>query len=1025
MLRKRFSVVRVLEACLFSALACSCNAASGSDRSIAQFAHTTWGPKDGAPSPVTALAQTSDGYLWVGGTTGLYRFDGVTFERYEPQSGGRLPVDSVTALLALPNGDLWIAYTPGEISLLRSGNAKNYTTHDGLPSQWIMSLSQDREGAIWAATGSGLMRFEGERWRQVGRDWNFEGKVARALFVDRQGALWVDTDGTLLQLPLGARRFQPTGIAVGFVPQIAQAPDGKLWMAESTRSVRPIPLFDKRKPNDDAEIQVGSQAVLFDGEGALWVTTLGNGIVRCQAPEVLKGINGISSSSVESFTAKDGLSDDIVRSILQDREGNIWVGTNGGLDRFRKTNLVPVILPLKTFNAVAAPGSEGDVWVAKPESMVRVHGGRAEHAPLLPSGALSAYRDSSGAIWWICADAIFRYNAGSYTKIPLPWLPKPDAPRDVVATSDNSGTLWLSADREGVFYRKDGVWHRLPIVPAVADLTPRTAYTDWMGRAWFGFVGGTILVVNKDNSQRVFSAGESLAGSVSGINGRGRHVWVVGQSGLAFFDGEHFRQIAPADAETFGSALAVEETSDGDLWLAEDLRVIKIAAAEIHQVLGDPFYRVKYRSFDSSDGLSNTLAGPSPLSHETLGTDGRLWFLTSTGIEWIDPAHISTNSILPPVSIRLIKANGKVSQSLTNMVLPPRTTNLQISYTALSLTVPEKVRFRYRLEGVDKEWQDAGNRREAFYNRLGPGEYHFHVIACNNDGVWNNAGSTLNFRIAPAWFQTIWFRTFYGFVFLSLLWLLYQLRVKQLQQQFAIGLEARVNERTRIARELHDTLLQDFHGLMFQFQAVHNLMGRRPEEAKQSLGEAIADTKKALAESRDAIQGLRLEPIGWGDLAALLKTASQELAHSGGEDPESPKFDLIEEGERRNLSQTIREDVCRVALEILRNAYQHAQAHHVEAEIRYGVETFRLRIRDDGRGVDPEVLKEGGRPGHWGLRGIRERAERMGAHVDFWSESGAGTEVQIEVPGSLAYERSPDRVWPRLLRKVRNHARRS
>jgi len=234
-----------------------------------------------------------------------------------------------------------------------------------------------------------------------------------------------------------------------------------------------------------------------------------------------------------------------------------------------------------------------------------------------------------------------------------------------------------------------------------------------------------------------------------------------------------------------------------------------------------------------------------------------------------------------------------------------------------------------------------------------------------------------------------------------------------------------VDERTRIARELHDTLLQDLHGLMFQFQAVRNLMPRRPDEAIQFLDEAIGDTKKALAESRDAIQGLRSEAFAGRNLAEFLKTASQELAQPGDEECEPPNFDLIEEGERRNLSQTIREEVCRAALEILRNAYQHGHAHHIEAELRYGVEAFRLRIRDDGRGVDPEVLKEGGRPGHWGLRGIRERAERIGAHVDFWSEAGAGTEVQIEVPGSIAYEKSPDRVWSRVLRKVRHRARHS
>jgi len=1017
---KPLSVVRVLKVCLFLVLACSCTAAQGGGRTIAQYAHTAWGPKDGVPAPILALAQTSDGYLWVGSGDGLYRFDGVVFERYEPQSGGPLPCCAVTALLALPDGGLWIAYTPGAIRLLRNGNATSFTILNESAHQQITSFAQDPTGTVWAADDGGLLRLEGRQWKEVGSDWNFQGSNSKALFVDRQGTLWAYTDHMLVFLPPGARRFQPTGISVGDVLQIAQAPNGKLWMAEE--SVRPIPLSNKGQSPDETKIQVNSQAVLFDSDGALWIASFGNGIVRSQAPEFLKGKVGISSSAVESFTAKDGLSDDFVRCILRDREGNIWVATDNGLDRFRKTNLIPVVLPFMHQDAIAAPENNGDIWVAGVNSMVRVHEGRAERIHVPFHQALFAFRDSSGAIWWICPDAIYRYEAGSYSRIALPWLPKLDPPRTIAATVDDSGVLWLWGERQGGFYREKGVWHRLNVAPEFAKLNPWTAFTDWTGRSWFGFLGSTILLVTDKNTHRVSTPGESPVGSTLWIRGQGHHIWLAGTLGLAFFDGNRFRRIVPADAETFGVTLAVEETSNGDLWLAENARVIEISAKEAQQALADPSYRVKYRSFDSFDGFPGKLIGSMMNSIETLGTDGRLWFIGSTGLARIDPANIFTNTIPPPVLIQSIKANGRVSESLTNIVLPPRTTDLQIRYTALSLSVPEKVRFKYRLEGVDKDWQDAGNRREAFYNRLGPGNYHFQVVACNNDGVWNDVGSALNFKIAPAWFQTIWFQAFCGCVFLFLLWLLYQLRVKQLERQFAIGLEARVNERTRIARELHDTLLQDFHGLMFQFQAGRNLISRRPDEAMRSLDEAIGDTKKALAESRDAIQGLRSEPIAGGDLAELLKATSQELAHAGDDEREPPEFVLIEEGEHRDLSPAVREEVHRIALEILRNAYQHAHAHHIEAEIRYGVEMFRIRIRDDGKGIDPEVLKEGGRPGHWGLRGIRERAERTGAHVDFWSEDGAGTEVQIEVPGPIAYERSPDGVWSRLLQKVRKRA---
>ena len=1020
------SVLRMLEACLFLALACSFAAALDSNRTIAQFAHTAWGPKDGAPSVVTSLARSSDGYLWLGSHDGLYRFDGVVFERYQPKSGGPLPAQDVFSLLSLPNGDLWIGFTSGGISLLRNGNATNYTAHDGVLGGEVWGFAQDREGTIWAATSGGLARLDGNQWKEVGKDWNFPGRSAYAPFLDCQGTLWVATEDTLVFLPSGARRFQSTGIRVGQVRHIAQAANGKLWMAETTRSTRPIPLSDKRLPSDETEVQVGSRAILFDNEGALWITSLGDGIRRSSAPELLRGRIKEFSTAVESFSARDGLSGDVVRSIVQDREGNIWVGTNNGLDRFRKTNLVPVDLPFKPNYSVLVSGDAGDVWVNDIDVTVRVHEGHADRDHPLPKQSNFAFRDSTGLIWWLGPDAIYRYQAGSYTKLALPSsFPKMYPEVAIAATGDGPGGLWLAALSEGLFFRKNGEWQQLETASGFTKFDPRTAYTDWMGRAWVGYADGTMIILDQANIQRVFPAGDSPVGSVRAINGRGRHIWVGGDSGLAYFDGNHFRRIVPADAETFESVMGVEEVADGSLWLAESRGVIQVPALEVRQALDKPSYRVKYRVFDSFDGLSGIFAGLPTNQKEIQGTDGKLWFVTSNGLVWVDPVNISTNTLPPPVLIRSISANGLQSGSPANLTLPPRTTNLQIGYTALSLAVPEKVRFRYMLEGVDKEWQDAGTRREAFYTRLGPGEYHFRVIACNNDGVWNEEGARLAFSIAPAWFQTRWFQALYIGLFLLLLWVLYQLRLKQLERQFNVTLQARVDERTRIARDLHDTLLQTLHGLMFQFQAVRNLMPRRPDEAMRSLDEAISDTKEALAESRDAIQGLRSEPVAAGNLAELLKATSQELAHAGNGDREPPKFDLIEEGEGRTLSLTTQDEVCRIAVELLRNAYQHAQAHRIEVEVRYGDEMFRLRIRDDGKGIDRSVLREGGSAGHWGLRGIRERAERIGAQVDFWSEAGAGTEVQVEVPASIAYETPQDGLVSKLIRKVRNHAQRS
>ena len=783
-LRRTGSRVRMIEVCFFLALACMSSAALDSDRTIAQFAHTAWGPKDGAPSIVSALAQTADGYLWLGSPDGPYRFDGVVFERYRPQSGGPLPARSVTSLLALPNGDLWIGFWPGAITLLRNGNVTNYTTRDGVSEAGISGFAQDREGTIWAATGGGLARLEGNRWKEVGKDWNFPGKSAHAPFLDCQGTLWVATEDTLVFLPPGARRFQSTGIRVGQVTQIAQAARGKLWMAETSRSVRPIPLSDKRQPRDETEVQVGSQAILFDNDGALWITSLGDGLRRSPAPELLKGEVKEFSTAVESFTAKDGLSDDLVRSIFQDREGNVWVGTSNGLDRFRKTNLVPVVLPFKPNFALLVAGDAGDAWLANLGSSVRIHEGRADRDQPLPGQSLYAYRDSTGAIWWICNDAIYHYGAGSYTRLALPSsYPRKYGGLEIAATTDGSGALWLSAKNEGVFHRIREGWQRLETAPELAGLSPRATYLDWMGRAWIGYGEGTVIILDQSNIQRVFPANASPVGSVRAINGRGRHIWVGGQLGLAFFDGNRFRGIDPADAETFGLVSGIEEASDGSLWLAGRRGVIQVPASEVQHALDNSSYRVKYRLFDSLDGLPGTLANLATDERTVQGTDGKLWFVASNGLVWVDPVSIFANALPPTVLIRSVIADSKEPDSLANLVLPPRTTDLQISYTALSLSIPERVHFRYRLEEVDKDWQDAGTRRQAFYTRLGPGKYHFRVIACNNDGVWNEVGARLDFNIAPAWYQTIWFRGLYVLAFFTLLWGIYQMRVRQMQEQ--------------------------------------------------------------------------------------------------------------------------------------------------------------------------------------------------------------------------------------------------
>jgi signal transduction histidine kinase len=384
--------------------------------------------------------------------------------------------------------------------------------------------------------------------------------------------------------------------------------------------------------------------------------------------------------------------------------------------------------------------------------------------------------------------------------------------------------------------------------------------------------------------------------------------------------------------------------------------------------------------------------------------DGRIWFATKDGIAYVDPRNIPKNDLPPPVHVETVKVNDKVVAQAGGIVLNHNAKNVEIDYTAFSLSIPERVLFRYKLEGFDTDWQEPGTRRQAFYNGLSPGKYKFRVIASNNDGVWNQQGETLVFSIPPAWYQTIWFRVSCVACFVLLLSALYQLRLRQLHGQFNMMLEARVGERTRIARELHDTLLQTFQGLMLRFQTVDEMLPDRPADAKKALERALDRGDQAISEGRDAITDIRASTAASHDFA---KSITGLMAHFGEEHSEcngiSVPFHVLIEGEPRVVRPNIQSEIYRIAQESLRNAFRHAQAQHIETEITYG-ESLRLRFRDDGKGIDLSVIEHGGRPGHWGLPGIRERAKQIGAQLEIWTELGAGTEIELSVPGPIAYE---------------------
>src|SRR5208337_2794785 len=448
------------------------------------------------------------------------------------------------------------------------------------------------------------------------------------------------------------------------------------------------------------------------------------------------------------------------------------------------------------------------------------------------------------------------------------------------------------------------------------------------------------------------------------------------------------------------------EDDDRSLWLYTSCGLVRITRAELNAWIADPKRRIATTVWDAADGVRLRSTPASAYGPRVAkSTDGKLWFLTGDGVQVIDPRHLAVNKLPPPVRIEQMIADHKTYAATSGLSLPPRVRNLAFDFVALSLVAPEKNRYRFKLEGWDPDWRDAINEYRVEYSNLPPKHYKFRVIASNNSGVWNEQGDTLEFSIDPAYYQTNWFRALCAALFLALLWAAYQLRVRQLRDQFAMTLEARVGERTRIARELHDTLLQSAHGVLLRFETVSQLWAERPTEAKEKLDSAIQQTADFITEARDEVQGLRASTVQTNDLALAISTLGEELATG------SIGFRVAVEGASRNLHPILRDEVYKIAAEALRNAFRHAQAQQVEVEIRYDNDQFRLRVRDDGKGIDPAILSSQGTEGHYGLHGMRERATLMGGKLTVWSEVDAGTEVELRVPASTIYATARRRSW--------------
>jgi len=1005
---------------ILALLGCGSAAALNPDLSIKQLLHTAWGPRDGAPlGRINALAQTNDGYLWMVGPAGLYRFDGLAFERMEMPYSPKLSSLRPFTVFAARDGGVWIGFMFGGVARLKDGRWQVYSPDEGVPAGSPLGFSEAPDGTLWVAATGGIGRFDGLRWSMIGPETGLPPPPYRfpSVSVDGQGTIWVGASDEILSRHAGEPQFHrlryvPTPHGVWY-----QA--GTIWLVQENPNEL-VPLGQSPPPATVGSLADVRGPPVVDRDGGLWFVLDGY-VRRLTHPErAVVGVPLTPHDIPDAYSKADGLTG-LPFTALPDREGNVWIATSAGLDRFSEPRLEALpqssrdqkCPPSGASSVGIAPTGEVDsLWVTNADNLVCLYK-NSHWTPLLKQEVSCIFHADDGAVWFGGPKGLWRQQAGRLESMPLPMVGFPVQ----AMAMDKSGGLWVSIMRTGVFRLKDGSWKPSGGVPTLPPGPAITIVRDPHDRLWFSYPGGTVAVLDGDQVHTFGKSDGLRIGNVLANQAGRKEQWLGGELGLARFDGQHFYTVPTAPELPLGGITGIAESAQGDLWLNTPTGIVHLEASELDKNRLNSSYRVKGETIGAFDGLLESASAIRPLPTVAQTSDGKLWFSTTGGIYALDPAHQIHNRVPPPVIIRTLTAGDQTLDPTPGLRLPVRTTAVRFDFVALSLTAAQKVRYRYRLEGVDSDWRPISVARQALYTNLHPGNYTFRVIAANNDGVWNENGASLGFTIPPAFTQTGWFLSLCVGTGALAVWVLAWLRGHQVTARVRDRLEERMAERERIARDLHDTLLQSFHGLLLKFQTAYKLLPARSAEAKETLGVAIDDAFHAITEGRDAVQGLRALTVGGDDLAAAIKTLGEALA---GQDSEHgsmlPRVDVT--GTPQTLRPLVRDEIYRIAGESLRNAFRHADAKRIEVDLCYDERELRLRVRDDGKGIDPRFLREEGQAGHYGIPGMRERAKLLGGILTLWTAPDSGTEVELTIPGPLAYSVSPAvrRGW--LLRKL-------
>jgi ligand-binding sensor domain-containing protein/signal transduction histidine kinase len=987
---------------------------------------------------VTGIVQDDQGFIWFATQYGLNRYDGYRFRvfAHDPDNPASICGVYIRLLFKDRAGNLWVGcdyaldrYDP------RQEAFTHYRIDPGLVgvNVTIRHISQDANGMLWVSTPNGLYRFDPRsgrtlRFRHRAEDpWSLSSDEVYSSGEDRAGSFWVATAE-------GLDQFDPeTGHVSLHVPlpeprEMAFYEDrrGVFWVFYGSGNGLAILDRERRQltqfsfaPKDLPNFPLtGASAMLEDRAGNLWVGTFSDGLLKFD-PEHQRFIRYRSDA-----TNPESLSEDRVTTLCEDHEGTIWVGLGAtepsyfpsarpSFNALPLNGNNPANLHEKLVNSLYAD-SEGFLWMGTTGALNRLDRATGEYVHFrvgegdVASDVLSIVEDRTGALWAGTSGQglarldrrtgrfkLYRHTEGDPSSISSDTIPG--------LFLDREGRLWAatfdgldevdSATGRFVAYRHNAQGRGA----AYASIAQDARGDLWIGDYFLG-------LLRFDPATHQFTAfSKPQIGDVVQANvvyvARSGTVWVGTQDGLSALDpiSGVLTNYSEKNGLASNAVSCILEDDGGNLWMGTTEGLSRLTP------------RTKtFKNYSPADGLpGRDLTGWSACSKSATG---EMFFGGFAGAVAFHPDAVTDSAYVPPVVLTAfdlfgvpvaLKAGSRLPQAIgltDSLTLPYNQNNFSFEFSALSFRSPTTNRYRYRLDGLDKGWHEVGSdQRLASYTTLPPGDYGFQVQGATLRGPWSEPGKLVRITILPPWWATWWFRIGAGVATLLALWSIYRSQLRRVAREFEIRLNERVRERTRIARELHDSLLQGFQGLMFRLQAVRDLLPDRPSDAAAALETALERGDSTITDAREAVQDLRSSsPVG-ADFKHALEALWEELKapHTA--------FRLVVVGHSRELSPLSCDEIHRIAREALRNAARHANARNIEAEIEYGESKFSLRIRDDGDGIDREVLARGRRAGHWGLPGMRERAEQVGGRLNVLSERGAGTEVELTIPSIVAY----------------------